>query len=331
MTVYQIQTESNLERNRMIHIGPCTFGSHISLSVNNRQTPKKLKEKVRNKQYPAENPHRDHATQRSAFMKKFMAVTLSLLLLLALCSCSAKEDVEFYGTKTYIKQSTGDINLLENTYDENWNLLQSYITLNGNFSSKTEYAYNEDFTVLTTKTTFASNEPDTSKIIRTFDDRGQVIKAETYDGDRHISTAEYTYDDNGEMTFVRSTQPENDIVTTVQRIFDEKGNLVTYIQDTGFYVGRYEYAYNQKNQRIREEYFRDDVQLEYIEFTWEGNIGTGTSYKTDGTPMGKHLLEYDDYGNLLRLESQDRLGAARTVTCMEYIGTDGTVSSGIPE
>ena len=263
-------------------------------------------------------------------MKKLFSI-LFLLMLLALSGCSEKEKVEFYETKSYVRHSTGDINLHENTYDENWNLLLSYTTLNGNFASQREYEYSEDFTVLTTKSTSAIYEPEISKVIRTFDEKGQVIRAETYNGDRHISTTEYSYDDNGEMTYVRSTQPESDIVTTIQRIFDEEGNLVTYIQDTGYYVGRYEYAYNQKNQRIREEYYRDDVQLDSIEFTWEGNVGTGTSYRADGTPMGKQLLEYDDHGNLLRLESQDLSGTTRSVICYEYIGTDGSISSGIPE
>ena len=262
-------------------------------------------------------------------MKKLFSI-LFLLMLLALSGCSEKEKVEFYETKSYVRHSTGDINLHENTYDENWNLLLSYTTLNGNFASQREYEYSEDFTVLTTKSTSAIYEPEISKVIRTFDEKGQVIRAETYNGDRHISTTEYSYDDNGEMTYVRSTQPESDIVTTIQRIFDEEGNLVTYIQNTGFYVGRYEYQYNQKNQRVREEYYRDDALLDYIDFTWEGNVGTGTSYQADGTPMGKKLLEYDKYGNLLRLESQDLLGTTLTVNCMEYIGTDGTVSSGIP-
>ena len=264
-------------------------------------------------------------------MKRLFALTLSLLLFLTLWGCSEKEEVEFYETKTYIKHSTGDINLSEKTYDENWNLLLDYMTLNGNFASKVEYSYSEDFTVLTTTTTSAIYEPDSSKVIRTFDEKGQVVKAETYDGDRQISTTEYTYDDNGEKTFIRSTQPENDVVTTIQRIFDNDGNLVTYIQDTGFYVGRYEYTYSRKNQRIREEYYRDDVLLDYVDFTWEGNVGTGTSYQADGTPIGKRLLEYDDYGNLLRLESQDLLGTTLSLSCMEYMGTDGTISSGIPE
>ena len=63
----------------------------------------------------------------------------------------------------------------------------------------------------------------------------------------------------------------------------------------------------------------------------QGNVGTGTSYKADGTPMGKQLLEYDDYGNLLRLESQKLQGITLSVICYEYIGTDGSISSGIPE
>lgn len=264
-------------------------------------------------------------------MKKLLAATGSLLLALTLFGCSEKEEVKFYESKTYIKHGTGDINLRENTYDENWNLTLSYITLNGNFSSKVEYEYSEDFTVLTTKTTSAIYEPGSSKVIRTFDEKGQVIQAETYDGDRLISTTEYTYDDNGEEVFVKSTQPGSDIAITIQRQFDDHGNLVTYIQDTGYYAGRYEYAYNKKNQRIREEYYRDDQLLHYTEFTWEGNTATGSSYKADGTPTGKQLLEYDDFGNLLRQETQDLLGTPLSLSCMEYIGTDGSISSGIPE
>ena len=121
---------------------------------------------------------------------------------MTLFGCAEQEEVKFYESKSYTRQSTGDINLRENTYDEIFNLTLSYTTLNGNFASKVEYEYSEDFTVLTTKRTSAIYEPESSKVIRTFDGKGQVIKAESYDGDRNISTAEYTYYDNGEMTFV---------------------------------------------------------------------------------------------------------------------------------
>lgn len=263
-------------------------------------------------------------------MKKLFAAFI-LLMLLALSGCSEKEEVTFYETKTYIKHSTGDINFSEKNYDENWNLLLDYMTLNGEFASKVEYEYSEDFTILTTKTTSAIYEPDTTKVIRTFDEKGQVVRAESYDGDRHISTTEYTYDDNGETVFVKSTLPGDDIVTTLQRIFDDRGNLVTYIQDIGYYVSRYEYSYDKNNRRIREEHYKDDSLTGYREFSWEGNTGTGTNYMADGTPAAKQILEYDDAGNLLRHEVRDLSGSLMGLTCYEYIGTDGTVSSGIPE
>lgn len=264
-------------------------------------------------------------------MKKLLALILSLLLVLTLAGCSEKEDVEYYISKSYIKHDTGDINLSEKTYDENWNLLLDYTTLNGNFASKVEYEYSEDYTILTTKTTSAIYEQDSSKTIRTFDEKGQVIKAENYDGNQYIRTTEYTYDENGEMIFIKSTQPENDSVTTIQRIFDDNGNLVTYIQDTGYYVSRYEYTYDKNNHRIREEHYKDDAMNSYCDFIWEGNTATGTDYHADGTPGLVRILEYDDAGNLLRYEIRDLLGTMMSLICSEYIGTDGSISSGIPE
>ena len=263
-------------------------------------------------------------------MKKCFVFTLSLLLL-ALAGCAQKDDVTYYEKRTYVKAQTGDITRTEYTYDESWNPLLHYVTLNGNFASKVEYEYSEDYTVLTTKSTSAIYEPDTTRVIRTFDDKGQVIRAETYDGDRHISTAEYTYDHNGEKIFMRSTYPDSDMVTTIERIFDDEGNLIRYVQDTGYYVGRYEYSYSKKNQRVREEYYRDDELVSYTDFVWEGNVGTGTHYDADGNPGGKQVLEYDGHGNLLRLEAQDLSGATKSISCYEYIGTDGSISGGIPE
>ena len=264
-------------------------------------------------------------------MKKLTAFFLSCLILTALTGCGQTEQVKYYEKRTYHKAQTGDITRSESTYDENWNLLLHEMTLNGDFTSKTEYAYSEDDTILTTTSTSAGSGTETSTVVRTFDEKGQIIRAETYEGDLLVHTGEYTYDDNGEQTFVKATYPEENAVITVQRFFDDAGNLIRYIQDTGYSVGRYEYGYNQKNQRIREEYYRDDKLLDYIEYVWEGNVGTGTVYDADGTFISQKVLEYDDNGNLLRLESQHPTGITLSVSCYEYIGTDGSISSGIPE
>ena len=264
-------------------------------------------------------------------MKKRITLVLAFWILLTLTGCAQKEEVTYYDKRSYIRSQTGDITRMESTYDENWNLLLQEITLNGNFASKTEYAYSEDNTVMTTTSTDATYGTKTSKAIRTFDEKGQMIKLESYDGDRLVSSSDYTYNEDGEMIFVKTDHLDSNIISTLERIFDDSGNLITYITDTGYYVGRYEYSYNKNNQRIREEYYRDDELLDYTEYVWEGNVGTGSSYNADGTLVGKIILEYDDFGNLLRLESQHPKGITLSVSCYEYIGTDGSISSGIPE
>ena len=113
-------------------------------------------------------------------MKKMFTAALSLLLLASLWGCSQKEDIKFYESKTYRKAQTGDITRTESTYDENWNPLVHYMTLNGNFTSKTEYEYSEDDTVLTTTSTSATYGIETSTTVRTFDEKGQIIKGEAY-------------------------------------------------------------------------------------------------------------------------------------------------------
>ena len=258
-------------------------------------------------------------------------IIVFLLVLVYLSGCSQKDPIKYYETRTYMESSSGDINRSENTYDENWNLLQQYRTLNGNFASQVEYTYSEDFTILTTTSTSAIYASETSKVIRTFDDKGQVIRSESYDGDRLVGISEITYDENGEKIYIKSTQPDSDTVITLERIFDDRGNLVRYIQDTGYYVSRYEYTYNKQDHRIREEYYWNEELRDYITFTWEGNVATGESFTADGTPTGIQILEYDDAGNLLCLEARDLLGTRLSYSCYEYVGTDGSVSSGIPE
>ena len=236
-------------------------------------------------------------------------IIVFLLVLACLSGCSQKDPIKYYETRTYMESSSGDINRSENTYDENWNLLLQYRTLNGNFASQVEYEYSDDYTVLTTKTTSAIYESETSRITRRFDEKGQIIYSESYDGDRLVGISEITYDENGEKIYIKSTQPDS----------------------TGYYVSRYEYTYDKNNHRIREEYYWNEELRYYITFSWEGNVGTAESFTADGTPTGIQILEYDDAGNLLCLEARDLLGTRLSYSCYEYVGTDGSVSSGIPE
>ena len=205
-------------------------------------------------------------------MKRLFAYILTILIMLTLGGCAEKEEVKFYETKTYVKQSTGDINLLEKTYDENWNLLLSYITLNGNFASKVEYEYSEDFTVLTTKSTSAIYEPDTSKVIRTFDEKGQVIKAETYDGEQLMSTTEYTYDEKDRCIREARYAGDGTLELYHEYVYDEKTRTKTrtcYYADGTADNHSDVYTYDEYGNEVLLEKLRDGevywrIQYNYV-------------------------------------------------------------------
>lgn len=265
-------------------------------------------------------------------MKRFLIRLFSLALIFSMSGCKQeKEDVTYYISRTMILQQTGDINVREHAYDSHWNPISATITLNGNFSSKTEYSYSEDFTVVTQKFTSAIYEPDSTTIVRTFDEKGQVITAETYDGDRHISTAVNTYDNAGNVTFTVQTFPDSDLVTTIENTYDDGGNLITRQIDTGYYVTRIEYRYDPQNRCIREENYQNNELTAYCEYEWKGNTAQGANYSADGTPGFNIMLVRDDSGNTLVSEIRDVSGNLQTCTYNEYIGTDGSISSGIPK
>ena len=230
--------------------------------------------------------------------KRLFFLTVLLILTITGCTQKKEEDVTYYISRTMIVQGTGDINLREHTYDEHWNPLTATISLNGNFSSKTEYSYSEDYTVVTQNSTSAIYEPDSTTIIRTFDEKGQVITAETYDGDRHVSTVENTYDDAGNILLSVQRTPDSDMIITMERTFDRKGNLLTQKTDTGYSTSRQEYIYDHQNRRIREEYYLKDALTAYSEFHWTGNTAQGTNYSPEGIPGITMMLIYDDFGNL---------------------------------
>lgn len=263
-------------------------------------------------------------------MKRILAIFLPLLLLLSLTACGAKEDVEYYVTRRYVQQPTGDINLMEYTYDDQWNILSTNIQLNGEFASAAEYTYSEDYTVVTMRTTSAIYDSATTEVHRTFDEDGNIIKALAYDNGELTTTAEYFYDEQGREVKVVNTAATG-YVNTVEHIYDENGNLLTYIANTGYTVTRQEFTYDDQNRRISAEYYQNDQLTNRINYTYENNVQKGLYYDAAGTELRTTLAAFDEAGNLLTEEVYDILGTLQSRTCYAYIGTDGSTSSGIPE
>lgn len=263
--------------------------------------------------------------------KQILFLVVILILILTGCTQKNDEEVTYYISKTMIKQGTGDISLREHTYDENWNPLTASITLNGKFSSMTEYVYSDDYSMVTQNYTSAIYDPSSTTIIRTFDEKGQVIRAETYDGDRHISTAENTYDISGNVILSILSYPESDFATTLSRTYDKNNNLITYHMDTGYMTTRIEYHYDQDDRIIREENYKNNELETYCEYQWQKNTAYITNYSANGTQGSKTKVIYDDVGNVLVNEVTDANGNLHSCSYNEYIGTDGSISSGIPD
>jgi len=263
-------------------------------------------------------------------MKKLLAVFLFLLLILSLAGCAEKNAVEYYVTERYILQPNGDIHLTDYTYDENWNLHASTFSLNGELVYDVQYAYSEDLTVVTMTTHVANYDSDTTEVHRTFDENGNVLKALAYADGELTTETEYTYDADGREIKTVGTDSSG-YVNTVERIFDKNGNLVTYLADNGISLSRQEFSYDQQNRRIGAEYYQNDQLTDRIEYTYENGVQKGIHYDASGKQQRTIFVTFDDAGNPLTEETFDLPGTLLSRTCYAYLGTDGSVSSGIPE
>lgn len=265
-------------------------------------------------------------------MKKWMAMLLSLALAFALSGCAEEETVEYYVTRRCVEYDTGDVNLIEYTYDDQWHILGSKTLLNGEFASAADYSYAENFTQVTMVTTSAIYDTDTTTVHYAYDEDGKMTRSITfYEEGTPAFTTEYFYDAQGRQVRTAGIYHETDLKTGTERVYDESGNLITYMQDNGFYTARQEYTYDRQNRVTGRKNYQSDALTGYAEYTWDGNVQTGTIYRADGTPGGKSISHYDEAGNLLIEEHYDLLGTLQSRTSCEYTGTDGSISSGIAQ
>lgn len=264
-------------------------------------------------------------------MKNILALSLCLLLLFSLNACDAKEDVTYHITKRHLEHQTGDINLTEYTYDDQWLIQSTQTLLNGDFASSVEYTYSEDMSVVTMTTISAIYDSSVSEIHQTYDESGNLLSAASYSEGRLSGTTSYTYDAEGRQIKAVTTYPDSSFTTTLEHVYDAAGNLIAYTVDTGLYTSRQEHTYDSRNRRISTAAYQNDALTNRIEYTWEGNTQLGTIYNADDIPLRETVTIYDNAWNALVEETYDILGTLESRTCCEYVGTDGSISSGIPE
>lgn len=265
-------------------------------------------------------------------MKKCLCLTLALLLLLGLTACAGKEDVEYYVTKRFVVYDTGDTNLIEYTYDDQWRPLGSKTLLNDVFASSVENVYNEDGTEVTVTTRSAIYDGDTTVVHQKFDEKGRLELAQTLEEGAVQASTQYFYDDKDRLVKTIGSAADTEYQVTTERTYDDMGNLLTFSTDTGLYASHTDYTYDSKGRCLSRHDYQGQELTGYVEYTWEGNTQYGSIYYPDGS-LQKNTIRntYDDAGNLLEELTLTLRGDMVRCTYHEYTATDGTVSSGFAE
>lgn len=273
-------------------------------------------------------------------MKRHILLLPALMLAVSFSACSQSQEiqenkqtqeVQYRISRRQLTHETGDVNLTLYTYNEDGKILSTETLLNGNFSSRVDYAYSEDSTVITQNFTSATGAPSTSEYHSTYDENGNILESSSYSGGRLVGTTYYTYDEQGRETELRGVDADGNLQTLSTRTYDTNGNLIRTELTYGDRVSRNDYSYDQENRCLTAETRINGQLNSRVEYIWNENSSYGTVYNPDGTPRFKTLTVQDTFGNILLEETYDVLGTFQERTCYEYIGTDGSISSGFPE
>ena len=273
-------------------------------------------------------------------MKKILSFVLSSILMIGLVGCNADtnkessndivDQVSYQVTKRYIEHNTGDINIADYTYNEEGKLLSTKLYLNDKFQSSVEYDYNKDSNIVTITNISSNSEITVTEVQQEFDDAGQLIKESSYSDGTFAGSTEYYYDNEGRQKKMVTKHANSDMIITVFYEYDKSGNQILYGIDTGFYVSKKEHFYNEENKIYRTDDYRNDELINRTEYHWEENTRYGEVYDGKEQLLGKNIYIFDDFGNSLVEETYDSMNVLDTRYCYEYKGTDGSISSGIP-
>ena len=273
-------------------------------------------------------------------MKKLLSFIFCSFFIIGLVGCNAVtnkessddivDQVSYQVTKRYIEHNTGDINITDYTYDEEGNLLSTKLYLNDKFQSSVEYDYNKDSNIVTMTNVSSNSEITVTEVQQEFDDAGQLIKESSYSDGTFAGSTEYFYDNEGRQTKMVTKHANSDMIITVFYEYDKSGNQILYGIDTGFYVSKKEHFYNEENKIYRTDDYRNDELINRTEYHWEENTRYGEVYDGKEQLLGKNIYIFDDFGNSLVEETYDSMNVLDTRYCYEYKGTDGSISSGIP-
>ena len=263
-------------------------------------------------------------------MKRMTAFLLCLVCLMCLAACSSKEAaVEYYISRRQLEHSSGDVNLSVTEYDDEWRMISVATYLNGEISSRLDYSYSADESLVTVKTDSRLYGESLAEYRQEFDAEGRLSKSSSYNEGELVGSTEYSYDAEGRESELVSRDPNGKVYSRLIYEYDKKGNLISQSVESSAYISKLEHSYDKDGQLISTKSYRNGSLESRTEYTWEDGVRHGSSYDAEGKLIGTSHALHDDFGNVLLEDSYDKLGTQQLITRYEYIGTDGSVSSGI--
>lgn len=278
-------------------------------------------------------------------MKKVISITLALLIVLSLTACSQaqepKTETKYLTTEVIHEMAPDYVLKYVYHYDENWVQTGATSYINDELDQEVTYELDLEHNQILKMTTVSGGITSVTESKNTYDDKGNLIRQESFTDGVAGSVIEYTYDADGNRLSQTTTTNHPAMGLWVNKhTFDADGNMLTMestIEGTDSFPGSgtfVTYTYDEYGNQIESvqtgytndpgavavagrtisevsngkitkttSYDPDGNVTEYREFTWEGNVQTENVYDPNGTLVLIGTRTYDDAGNLLISES----------------------------
>ena len=157
-----------------------------------------------------------------------------------------------------------------------------------------------------------------------YDDAGNMIRLECYDGDdeKLLRYSTYSFDADGNMVRQENFDGERNLTEYVVNEFEQQGATVTSkIYDAnGTYQGKDLYQYDGKHSLARYEYSDDNELFEYSVYEYDimGNIARGETYSSTGELTSFLIYEFDAIGNAEIIDIYNPDGSEWGFTASDY-------------
>ena len=257
--------------------------------------------------------------------KRIFGAVLALLGLLTACSQAPKEDVTWHIKEQVHTYSGGQTNRQVYEYNEDWSTASVTMYDNEVLSVVQTYEITETGYILRAT---RDGVEETLEVVITKDENGNVTHTEQYANGVLTTVADSTFDVQGNLLTYTARLPEADMTLCQEFTYDSQGNKVRAVSNSGYGASTTEYTYDARNRLIKESSPDDPSRTEYS-YEEDGRLETALIYDENGELSGKRITTYDAYGNVLLRESFDAQGNLLMSSAFSYIGTDGSVSSGI--